>query len=72
MHRPYLGSSGPVHASVAPPCHRPHKGVVFLRLRNERAANKIASVRRLLKGYANQLANGFVVVTESQVRIARS
>ncbi|MEI7450476.1 MAG: DUF5615 family PIN-like protein [Desulfomonile sp.] len=51
---------------------RPHKGVVFLRLRNERAANKIASLRRLLKGYANQLANGFVVVTESQVRIARS
>lgn len=51
---------------------RPHKGVVLLRLEDERAANKIAALRRLLEGYAGQLANHFVVVTETQVRFARS
>jgi predicted nuclease of predicted toxin-antitoxin system len=50
---------------------RPHKGIVLFRLRNERAANKIASLQRLLEGYSNQLANRFVVFTESQVRFAR-
>ncbi len=51
---------------------RPHKGVVFLRLRNERAANKIAALHGLLKGHANSLAGRFVVVTETQVRFAQS
>jgi predicted nuclease of predicted toxin-antitoxin system len=51
--------------------HRPHKGVVLLRLEDERAVNKIAALGRLLKSYAGQLANQFVVVTEKQVRFAR-
>jgi len=51
---------------------RPHKGVVLLRLEDERAANKIAALRRLLESYAGQLANQFVVVTENQVRFARA
>ncbi|MGQ9628189.1 MAG: DUF5615 family PIN-like protein [Anaerolineae bacterium] len=51
---------------------RPHKGVVLLRLEDERAVNKIAVLRRLLEGYAGQLANQFVVVTERQVRFARA
>jgi predicted nuclease of predicted toxin-antitoxin system len=51
-------------------CH--HKGVIFLRLRDERGTNKIASLRRLLKGYSNHLEDRFVVVTESQVRFAKS
>lgn len=51
---------------------RPHRGVVLLRLRDERPANKIASLERLLARYANQVANRYVVVTESQVRFARS
>jgi len=50
---------------------RPHKGVVLLRLEDERAANKIVALRRLLEGYAGQLANQFVVVTENRVRFAR-
>lgn len=50
---------------------RPHKGVVLLRLEDERAASKIAALRRLLEGYAEQLANQFVVVTERQVRFVR-
>ena len=51
---------------------RPHKGVVLLRLEDERAANKIAALQRLLENYAGQLANQFVVVTEKQVRFART
>jgi len=51
---------------------RPHKGIVLLRLEDERAANKIAALQRLLEGYAGRLANQFVVVTEKQVRSARA
>ena len=48
----------------------PHKGVVLLALDDERAGNKIETVRRLLEGYADQLAHKFVTVTETQVRFA--
>jgi len=51
---------------------RPHRGVVFLRIEDERTANKIDTLRRLLEGYADRLADRFVVVTEKQVRFARS
>jgi predicted nuclease of predicted toxin-antitoxin system len=49
---------------------RPHRGVVFLRLADERAANKIAVVERLLDAYVDRLADHFVVVTDTQVRFA--
>jgi predicted nuclease of predicted toxin-antitoxin system len=49
----------------------PHKGVVLLRLEDERAVNKIAILQRLLEGYAERLTDQFVVVTERQVRFAR-
>lgn len=51
---------------------RPHKGVVLLRLEDERTASKITALRRLLEGYSGELANQFVVVTERQVRFART
>ena len=51
---------------------RPHRGVIFMRLENERAANKTEVLRRLLEGYADKLADRFVVVTETQVRFART
>lgn len=51
---------------------RPHRGVVLLRLEDERAANKIAALQRLLEGYAEQLPDQFVVITENQVRFART
>ena len=51
---------------------RPHRGVIFLRLENERATNKIAVLRRLLESYANKLKDQFVVVTETGVRFART
>ena len=49
---------------------QPHKGVVLLRLDDERTSNKIETLRRLLEGYAKELTNQFVSVTETQVRFA--
>jgi predicted nuclease of predicted toxin-antitoxin system len=50
---------------------RPHHGIVFLRLSDERANNKIEVIRRLLESHADKLSNQFVVVTETRVRIAK-
>ena len=50
----------------------PHKGVVFLRLDDERAASKIETLRKLLESHADRLPNQFVVVTETRVRFARA
>jgi predicted nuclease of predicted toxin-antitoxin system len=50
---------------------KPHRGVVLLRLGNERSANKIDVLRRLLEGYSEQLTDSFIVVTEKQIRFAR-
>ncbi|HEY0376058.1 MAG TPA: hypothetical protein VGC87_03795 [Pyrinomonadaceae bacterium] len=50
---------------------RPHRGVIFLRLEDERAGNKRETLRRLLEAYADRLTDNFVVVTESRVRFAR-
>jgi len=49
---------------------RPHKGVILLRLDDERAENKIAVLQRVFKSYSNKLANNLVVVTEKTVRIS--
>ena len=50
---------------------RPHQGVVLLRLADERAANKIATLQRLLARYADRLAGNYVTVTETRVRFAQ-
>lgn len=50
---------------------RPHRGVVLLRLEDERLLNKIEILRRLLSHHANRLKDQFVVVTEKRVRFAR-
>jgi predicted nuclease of predicted toxin-antitoxin system len=50
---------------------RPHRGVVLLRLEDERAESKIAVMQRLLDNHACRLADQFVVVTETAVRFAR-
>lgn len=50
---------------------KPHKGVVLLRLDDERVAMKIEVVGRLLENYADKLTNQFVVVTENTVRFAK-
>ena len=50
---------------------RLHRGIVLLRLENERSANKIDILRQLIDEYADQLADSFIVVTEKQVRFAK-
>jgi predicted nuclease of predicted toxin-antitoxin system len=50
----------------------PHKGIVLLRLADERAASKIEAIRRLLDSYSARLAGNFVVVTDTRVRFARA
>lgn len=49
---------------------RPHKGIILLRLGDERAANKIAVLQHLLAGYSDRLAGQFVVATDRAVRLA--
>ena len=49
----------------------PHRGVILLRLEDERAPKKIEALKRLLERYADQLNDRFVVVTEATVRFAR-
>lgn len=51
---------------------RPHRGVVFLRLADERVGSKIAVLDSLLSDYADRLAGSFVVASESVVRFAGS
>ena len=46
-----------------------HKGIVLLRLVDERASNKIVVIEKLLDSHQSMLAGRFVVVTESRVRV---
>ena len=48
----------------------PHRGVVFMRLSDERSAVKIAVLSRLLLACADRLPDSFVVVTETHVRFS--
>ena len=49
-----------------------HAGIILLRLDDERNANKIRVLRKLLKQHAEDLSDTFVVVTEKTVRIRRT
>jgi hypothetical protein len=49
---------------------RKHHGVIFLRLDDERAANKIEVLRKLLENYSERLSEKFVVATETSVKFA--
>lgn len=48
-----------------------HKGVILLRLDDERATNKIKTTARLLENYSDRIQDNFIVVTEQRIRIAR-
>ena len=50
----------------------PHHGVILMRLEDERTANKIEVLRRLLGDYADRLAGSFVVITNMHVRFAQA
>ncbi len=47
---------------------REHRGIIFLRLNNERTVNKIEVLRKLLANYQGKLSDQFVTVTETRVR----
>ncbi len=49
---------------------RPGRGIILLRLENERRANKIAVLGRLIAVYGKRLGECFVVATESKTRIS--
>ncbi|MFM5891158.1 MAG: DUF5615 family PIN-like protein [Dolichospermum sp.] len=49
----------------------PHRGVILLRLENERSANKIYILQQILEQHQEKLVDSFVVVTENQIRFAR-
>ncbi len=49
---------------------RPHRGVILLRLNDERSKSKIAALARVLAEFSDRIESHFIVVTESQVRIS--
>jgi predicted nuclease of predicted toxin-antitoxin system len=49
---------------------RAHRGIILLRLDDQRSDAKIAALQKLFAAYSDRLADRFVVVTESQVRFA--
>ncbi|MBX7152579.1 DUF5615 family PIN-like protein [bacterium] len=49
-----------------------HKGVIFLRLADERSENKIKVLQNVLDGHAGQLHDQFIVVTEKRIRFAKN
>lgn len=48
---------------------REHRGVIFLRLADERSENKIAVLQQVLKNYSDRLKGNFLTVTETKIRI---
>ena len=49
---------------------RQHRGIILLRLENERFMNKIKTLQRVLERYSEKLADNFVVVTDKKERFA--
>lgn len=50
---------------------KPHKGIILLRLNDERKENKIVALQQLLENYKAEIENHFVVVTEKTIRIVK-
>jgi len=50
---------------------RPHHGVIFLRLADERSANKISVLAKVLENYSERISGQFVTVTETRIRFAQ-
>jgi predicted nuclease of predicted toxin-antitoxin system len=48
-----------------------HSGVIILRLKDEKTANKIRVLKQLLDRYAGDLEGNLVIATETTVRIIR-
>lgn len=52
--------------------HIPHRGIILLRLSDERSSNKIQVLQKLLTHYSDYLEGQFIVATESHVRFSRA
>lgn len=52
--------------------HKPHHGIILLRLDDERAKIKINVLKQLIDSYAEKLPDQFVVATEEKVRFAKT
>lgn len=50
---------------------KPNRGVILLRLADERSTVKIEVLKKLLSRYSDRIPDQFVVVTETKVRFAR-
>lgn len=50
---------------------RLHKGVILLRLTDERYDSKINVLSRVLQTYSDRVPDSFLVATETQVRFAK-
>jgi predicted nuclease of predicted toxin-antitoxin system len=50
---------------------QPHRGIILLRLEDERSVNKVKILQSLLESYSDQVAGNFVVATEKRVRVAK-
>jgi predicted nuclease of predicted toxin-antitoxin system len=46
----------------------PHRGIILLRLADDRSFNKIHVIKRLLCTYGENLTDRFVVATEDRIR----
>ena len=49
----------------------PHRGLILLRLSDERAFMKIRILRHLLEGHRDQLSGQYIVVTETKLRVVK-
>lgn len=47
-----------------------HRGVIFLRLADERSVGKITVLKQVLDNYSDRLFNRFVTATETKIRFA--
>jgi predicted nuclease of predicted toxin-antitoxin system len=50
---------------------RLHKGVILLRLSDERSSSKINVLASVIETYSNRAEGSFLVATEKQVRFAK-
>ncbi len=48
--------------------HRSHRGIVFMRLSDERSAMKIAVLETILRDHSEKLEQTFVTATETRIR----
>ncbi|MFC1762288.1 DUF5615 family PIN-like protein [Planctomycetota bacterium] len=51
--------------------NKAHRGVILLRLTDERSVSKINVIANLLKSYAERLPGMFIVVSEKRIKLTK-